>query len=150
MLKNAAIYIADPTMLGTRLFRQLPAITRYEGTSEDGTATGLVIHTDAAQIKMTFMPTADVPSHLEGFRGFARHIWSGTQDDLIYVLARISAVRMVLGCVIEPKNGDERALFDFLTSFSSRLNAILFIYDSIVDFDGEALAGPLTKNAKSG
>jgi hypothetical protein len=59
-------------------------------------------------------------------------------------------VPQVIGCVIEPKRDDERAIFDFLAGFSSRLNALLFVYDSIVDFDGKALAGPLAENAKTG
>jgi hypothetical protein len=65
------------------------------------------------------------------------------QDRLVYVLSRISNIRFVMGCVIEPGFDDQGVVQNFLLEFNGRLNGLLFIYDSVVDCDRKPLVGPL-------
>ena len=143
MSDNAAIYIADPTMLGSRLFTLFPEIRSAKDKSEGTTATGLVLDIGIAVIDMNFMPAAEVPTHLHGFSGYIQHIFDGSQDDLIYALSRIKQVQFVIGCVIEPGFDEAGAVLNFLVQFTNRLNGLLFVHNSVVDFDGQVLVGPL-------
>jgi len=141
MPKNAAIYIADPSMLGSRLFDRVEGIESYEGTSDGSTATGVRFKFPWGSIAMKFMPPGDIAEHLEGFSGYAQHVIKD-RDKLIYTLARIHNVRMSLGCVIEHDEEDTEAVHDFLFGFNAAVNGLLFLYDSIFDFAGEPLGGP--------
>ena len=143
MADNAAIYIADPTMLGSRLFALFPEIRSAKDKSDGTTATGLVLEVGAFVIDINFMPTAEMPAHLQGFSGYVQHVFAGSQDDLIYTLSRIRQVRLVMGCLIEPGFDEAGEVLNFLVEFTNRLNGLLFVHDSIVNFDGEVLAGPL-------
>lgn len=143
MSDNATIYTADTSLLGTKFFNLFPEIQSYEGVSEGDTATGLVLTIPQATIRMNFMPGQDVPPHLDGFAGYAKARHEGNRDELIHVLSRIKSMRYVLGCVIEPGFDDDGVVVGFLVNFSARLNGLLFIWDSIIDYDGAVLLGPV-------
>ena len=143
MADNAAIYIADPTMLGSRLFALFPEVRSAKDKSEGDVATGLTLDIGQAVIDMNFMLSAETPAHLQGFSGYVQHIFDGSRDDLVYTLSRIKQVNFVIGCVIEPGFDEADTTLNFLVALTNRLNGLLFVYDSIVDFDGQVLAGPL-------
>lgn len=137
---NAAIYIADPSLMGSRFFDKLEGIRSYEGLSEGNSATGVRFTLDAGQVTMNFMPGHQVISHLQGFTGFAQKIIQD-KDVLIYAQARIHYVRLVCGCVITPRFDDACTILDFLFRFTKGANGLLFFADTIFDYDGKPLGG---------
>jgi hypothetical protein len=56
-------------------------------------------------------------------------------------------VRFVLGCEIEPGWDDKGDVSQFVAEFSGRLNGLLFVNNSVIDYDGEVLAGPLREGS---
>jgi hypothetical protein len=146
MPENAAIYIGDPSVIGTKLFRQLEGVRSHTGLSQDESATGLGFELAAGRIAMNFMSEGIMAEHLQGFCGYAEHVISN-KDRLIYAVSRIQHTRLVLGCVIEPGFDDEGKIQDFLFQFNSLVNGLLFLGDTIFDYDGEALGGPLAEQS---
>jgi len=142
MPDNATIYIADPSLLGSKLFGQSERIRSYEDVSERGSATGIKFKLDAGEIAVNFMPEAMMEEHLQGFCAYAEHVIPD-KDRLVYVLSRIHHVRLVLGCTITPGFDDAGSIQEFLFEFNGLLNGLLFLADTIFDYDGEALGGPL-------
>ncbi|MFQ3613923.1 MAG: hypothetical protein SNJ68_09455 [Cyanobacteriota bacterium] len=137
---NAAIYIADPSLMGSRLFDRIGSIQSYEDLSEGTVATGVRFTLAAGQVIMNFMPEHQVEQHLKGFSSFAQHIIPD-RDQLIYVLTRIHYVRLVCGCVITPDFDDEGTIEEFLFQFTAAVNGLLFLADTIFDYDGRPLGG---------
>jgi hypothetical protein len=88
------------------------------------------------------MPNEMMAEHLEGFSCFVRQFIHNS-DKLLYTLSRIRYVRMVLGCVITPGFDEGGTMQDFVFHFNTRLNGLLFISDTIFDYDAEPLGGPL-------
>ncbi|MEP7218130.1 MAG: hypothetical protein ABI876_04395, partial [Bacteroidota bacterium] len=142
MSKNTAIYIADPSMLVSRVFDTIESIKSYEGISSDAVITGIRFYLSWGSVAMNIMPSDEMGEHLREFSDYASHVIKD-DDDLLYTLARIKYVRMVLGCIVEHKEEDIDAVHSFLISFNGALNGLLFIYDSIIDWSGEALSGPM-------
>ena len=141
MLTNATIYIADPSMMGSRFFDRIPDIKSFESISEGPTATGVRFRLPWGSVTMNFMPPGDLQEHLRRFSGYAQHIIAD-QDTLVYTLARIRNVRMSLGCVIDHEESDLKEVLSFLFNFSGNMNGLLFFEDSIFDFTWEPLGGP--------
>ena len=50
MAGNAAIYIADPSLMGSRFFDKIEGIQSYEGLSQGDSATGVRFILDAGQV----------------------------------------------------------------------------------------------------
>jgi hypothetical protein len=138
----ATIYIADPSLMGSKSFGQIEGIRSYESLSEGGYATGVRLTVDAGQVTMNFMPKGLVAHHLEGFGDYARSIIAD-KDRLVYVLSRIDYVRLVVGCVITPCFDEAGKVQEFLLRFNLHFNGLLFVLDSIFDYDGQPLGGPL-------
>ena len=135
----ATIYIADPSMMGSRLFQKVGGIRRYDGLTQNGSATGVRFALDAGQVTMNFMPEEQVAEHLRGFSGFAEHVIKD-RERLVYFIARIGYVRLVCGCVITPDFDDGGTIRKFLFRFTRSANSLLFLGDTIFDFDGVALS----------
>ncbi|MEI8363803.1 MAG: hypothetical protein WCG35_11385 [Betaproteobacteria bacterium] len=142
MPNNAAIYISDPSMIGSRLFDDIPAIEAYEDFSSNENATGFLLKMPWGHIKLNIMPSEHLPNHLKGFEGYIRN-QQLSKDELIYTLSRLYYVRMCLGCEIVHTSESEDDVIEFLASINSLLNGLMFIYDSVLDWNGEALCGPL-------
>jgi hypothetical protein len=142
MPDNATIYIADPSLLGSKSFGQIADIRSYAGLEEGGSATGVQFTLDAGQLSMNFMPEAQRAQHLEGLSGYARSVIAD-KDTLVYVLSRIHHVRLVLGCVITPGFDEAGQVQEFLFRFNAHFSGLLFFYDSVFDYDGQPLGGPL-------
>ncbi len=103
----------------------------------------MVVELDYASIQMNFMPQENVAEHLKGLEGYVNHMFKGNEDELVYILARLQAVSFVMGMVINPVFDKEPKTIDFLYGFNNRLNGLLFLYDSLIDYDGSPLTGPL-------
>ena len=143
MSDHAAIYIADPSILDSRLFDQIDGILSYEGLSEGDSATGFRLMLEAGQVRMNFMPQEQVAKHLEGFAGYAETVITD-KDLLLYTRSRIYYVRLVCGCVITPGFDDDGKIEEFLFQFNCAVNGLLFFADTIFDYDGESLGGNIT------
>ncbi len=130
--------------MGSRLFDALKDIKAYEGLSEGEEATGVRLTFAWGSITMNFMLGDAVEQHLVGLEGYVRSMITDN-DKLIYTLARIRGVRLVLGCVILHEEQDTDVVHDFLFAFNNRTNGLMFLYDSVFDYNGEAFAGPATK-----
>ena len=141
----ATFYISDPSLLGSRVFDEIDVIQSYDGLSQDGGATGVFFDIGAAQIRMNFMPVDEIEEHLAGLTGYI-HSVCADKDQLVYTLSRVRRVCFVLGCVIEPSFDDDGIVQDFLLEFNRRLNGLLLIWDSLVDFNGQPLIGPLARS----
>lgn len=137
---HAAIYIADPSLMGSKLFDKLKDVQSYEGLSQNDSATGVRFILPAGQVTMNFMPQEKVAQHLNGFAGFARKVIKD-KEQLIYTESRIHPVRLVCGCVITPEFDDDGKIEDFLFQFIRETNGLLFVADTIFDYDGKALGG---------
>jgi hypothetical protein len=146
MADNACVYVADPSLLTSKLFDSIGAIKGYEGLSEGEQAVGIRFDLGLADVQMNFMPVEQIREHLRGLAGYVQSICPD-QDRLVYVLSRVSSICFVMGCVIEPRFDDQGVVQDFLLEFNNRLNGLLFVYDSVVDYDGEPLVGPLSDDS---
>ena len=144
MADNATIYIADPSLLGSKTLDQLEGIRWYESLSQGSSAAGVKFILDAGQVAMNFMPQELMEEHLQGFSAYAEHAVKD-KERLPYVLSRIRHVRLVLGCVIEPGFDEAGKIQEFLFHFNGLLNGLLFLADTIFDYDGEPLGGPLAE-----
>ncbi len=138
----ATFYITDPSLLGSRVFDEIEVIQNYEGVSQVRIATGVVFDIGAAHVRMNFMPAGEIEKHLAGLGGYIQSVCED-QDRLIYTMGRVLPVRFVAGCVIEPGFDDDGVVQTFLLELNRRVNSLLFIRDSLVDFIGEPLIGPL-------
>ncbi len=147
MAGNAALYIADPSLMGSRLFDKLEGVRSYESISAGGSATGVRFTLDAGQVTMNFMPGERVAHHLKVFAGFAQQVINDN-DRLVYVQSRIHYARLVCGCVITPDFDSNGTIEDFLFQFTSATNGLLLLADTIFDYDGEALGGHHAVEAK--
>jgi hypothetical protein len=135
---NAAIYIADPSLMGSRFFDKIEDIRSYEGLTHGHSAIGVRFTLDAGQVTMNFMPEDQVAEHLEGLAGYAQQVIHD-RDQLIYALTRIRNVRLVCGCVVTPDFDDAGMIQDFLFRFIGAANGLLFFANTIFDYDGRAL-----------
>jgi hypothetical protein len=143
---KAAIYIADPSLIGSRLFDKIETIRSYEDLNEGDAASGVRFTLDAGQVTMNFMlPEEQVREHLKGFAGFARQVVKG-RDQWVYTQTRIHFVRYVLGCVITPDFDEGGTLKNFIFRFTAATNGLLFFADTIFDYDGQALGGLADEN----
>ena len=142
MTDNAAIYISDPTLLGTKFFKKFGEIRNYEGIQEGDQAAGLKIDLGFSKIQMNFMSPDKVIAHLKGFEGYIQSIGCKDNDTLLYTLSRLRQVKLVIGCVINPGFDKEGKVIQFLMNFTGKLNGLVFIHNSVIDYDGETLVKP--------
>lgn len=138
MPDNAAVYLADPSLLSSRVFDTLEAVRSYEGLADGGRATGVEFVLDAGTVTMNFMPEQEIEEHLQGFAGFAEHVVQD-KEHLPYVLGRIHQVRLVCGCVISPGFDAGGEIEAFLFAFCSATKGLLFYADTVFDHDGRPL-----------
>jgi hypothetical protein len=137
----ATIYIADPSLLGSNVFDNVPGIQSYEGMSDDnGNATGFKLQTKFGECIMNFMPANMIDEHLAGMSGYAEeHVRD--KERLPYVLHRISQVRFVIGCVAPAGFRDNGEMIEPLMQLTGALNGLFFMGDSLFDHDAQPIAG---------
>ena len=140
MPDNAAIYLGDPSLMGSRVFDTLEAVRSYEGLADGDRATGVEFVLEAGTVTMNFMPEQEVEEHLQGLAGFAEHVVQD-KEQLPYILGRIHHVRLVCGCVISPGFDDGGEIEAFLFAFIRATKGLLFHADTVFDHDGQLLGG---------
>jgi len=137
----ATIYIADPSLLGSKVFDTVPGIQGYEGMNDDsGNATGFKLHTKFGECVMNFMPAHMIEEHLAGMSEYARQEVRD-KERLPYVLHRISQMRFVIGCVAAAGFGDDGEMIETLLRLNGALNGLYFMGDSLFDHDAQPIAG---------
>jgi hypothetical protein len=143
MPSNAAIYIPDPSMLGSRTLDAIRDIESYESLSQNKLASGFRLHLTWGEVTVNMMSDEKLLGHLQGFASYASNMIKD-EDTLVYTLARIHHVRMCLGCVIDHDSEDESSAREFLFRLNKELGGLLFLYNGIYDKDGQLLGGPET------
>jgi hypothetical protein len=143
MPSNAAIYISDPSLLGSRTLDTFPEVVSYASQSQGHVATGMMLKLAWGSITVNFMPSSQFPGHMRGFESYVRQLVDD-QDTLVYVLARLNNVQMCLGCILEHSPDDEERAQEFLFRLNSNLNGLLFLYDTVFDRNAQILAVPTT------
>ncbi|HEY7314476.1 MAG TPA: DUF4272 domain-containing protein [Gemmataceae bacterium] len=89
------------------------------------------------------MPAREVPRHLDGFRGYVRHIYHGKPDERgEQILDRIRYSRLVAGVVIEPKRDQEGRAEGILGAMAYGLHALLFYGTALYDRDSKLILAP--------
>ena len=137
----ATIYIADPSLLGSKVFDTIPGIEAYEGRSDEtGKAIGFKVRTKVGECVMNFMPVERIGEHLAGISAYAEKEVRD-RERLPYVLHRIQQVRFVIGCVAPTGFGEGGEMIETLMRLSGALNGLFFMGDSLFDHDGQPLAG---------
>jgi len=145
MISNATIYISDPSLVGSKLFGKFPEITKITPLYEGPNASGVILDLDFGRVQMNFMPKEELTAHINGLEGYVNHTFNGQEDDLTYLISRINMISLAIGMVIEPSFDEEPRAIEFLYKLNDRVNGLLFIYDSLVDYDGEPLCGALVE-----
>jgi hypothetical protein len=89
------------------------------------------------------MPAREVPRHLDGFRGYVRHIYDGKPDQRgEQVLDRIRYTRLVAGVVIEPERDAEGRAEEILGAMAHGLHALLFHGSALYDRNSKLILAP--------
>ena len=136
----ATLYLADPSLLGSKVLDAVPGILSYEGLSENDTATGLRLQLKAGEVVMNFMPAHMIEEHLAGLAGHAEQTIRD-REKLPHVLQRISQVKFVVGCVVSQGFDDKGTMLEVLMRLNAELNGLFFLGDSLFDQDAQPLAG---------
>lgn len=148
MPKNASFYISDPSIIGARLFDEIDTIESYKQFANKNDAAGFSLKMPWGQVDVDIMPAKALPNHLKGFEGYVRD-QKLSKENLAYTLGRLHNVRMCLGCEITHEPEAEKDVMDFLVRFNSYLNGLILVYNSVFDWSGEVLCGPLKDAPKS-
>jgi hypothetical protein len=137
----ATIYIADPSLLGSKVFDTVPGIQSYEGMSDDnGNATGFKMRTRFGECIMNFMPAHMIEEHLAGMSEYAQQEVRD-KEQLSYIFTRIRGMRFVIGCVAPSGFGDDGEMIETLMQLNGALNGLYFMGDSLFDYDAQPIAG---------
>jgi hypothetical protein len=138
-MDNVAFYISDPSIIGSKVLDTLPGILSYNSKSDDQNAIGMILRLNAANIDCNFMSNEELENHLKGLSVFVSgNLAEGV--DLSYTLSRVSQVRLVIGCVINPGFDSAEEVLSFIKHYNRALNSMLFYNSTLFDYDMEALA----------
>ena len=140
MWTQGTLYVADPSLMGTKIFSRLPGYVAADGLEDGELAVGVKLVFGWGIIRVNFMSPVALVQHLAGFEGWARSVIVN-KDNLVYALARIRYVRLVMGCEIEANDGRVEEGQRALKRLGEELNALLFLPPGyLLDCDGSALA----------
>lgn len=144
MINYATIYTPSPSLLGSKLFNLFSEITNYNELTKNGNATGFELYTVPSKIIVNFMDSKEQEEHIKGFCGFAiKSIDDKSQHS--YILSRIYDTKLILGFVIENGFDEDNVILNLILDICNRLNGLLFVHDSIIDYDGEPICGPMVE-----
>jgi hypothetical protein len=112
------------------------------GTDDDG-GRRFAYRWPGLSVTVHEMPARDVPGHLDGFRGYVRHIYGGQPDERGEpVLDRISHTRLVAGVVVEPARDEQGRAEQVLGSMAYGLHALMFYGSALFDRDSKLILAP--------
>ena len=144
MADNATIYIADPALLGAKSFDRIDAIRFYQLITTGSRETGVRLALTDALVTVNYLPEGGVAEHLRGFLRYAQSIVHDAER-MRYLRSRIRNVRSVLNVVIEPGFDEAGSVQEFLFEFNAHMNGLLYVCDTVFDYDGEALGGVMAR-----
>jgi hypothetical protein len=91
------------------------------------------------EVRVSLMPAAEIPAHLEGLRGYVQARCAVLTPELA---ARVDDTRQVLGLVIEPgfRHGD--GVWHWLTGLARAGSGMIFLAGAFLDERSRPLAAP--------
>lgn len=142
MNMNAALYISDPAMVGSRLFDRSPDILSYEAFGNETPERGFKLRLEWGEIVCKMMRAESMARHLRGLEDHMQGKFISA-DDSIYFSNRLRYVRTCLGLQISHKDDAENEVHQFLFSMNEVLAGLLYMHDTVWDWSREALVGAL-------
>jgi hypothetical protein len=143
----ATIYTACPSLLGSKMIGMFPEIISHKAKSNENNATGMIWETKSGILELNFIWKNELKENLKGFKIFA--VNSIVDDNRKkYILSRIINTEMAIGIVIQNGFDKNNLVTNLLLDINNRLNGLLFLYDSIIDYNGEPYCGPMMKEIK--
>ncbi len=110
---------------------------------ETGDGRRFLYRWDDLAVIVNEMPAKEVPGHLDGFRGYVRHIYRGKLDERgKQVLDRIGYTRLVASAEIEPCRDREGRADGILRAMAHGLHALIFHHSSLYDTNARLILGP--------
>jgi hypothetical protein len=134
---NATFYIADPSLIDSKLFKRFPEVQGMESAGRRR-ATGFSLETRWGRIQFKFMPDKKFPIHIEQFKQFFCRVLPD-RNAQIHALNRLAYVRLTMSCVFDIASGSEAEVQRFLVKLNRRLNGVLVMPRAIIDHDGSKL-----------
>jgi hypothetical protein len=135
---NATFYIADPSLIDSKVFLRFRDVEEMEGSGKGRRARGFTLSTRWGKIQFKFMPATKFPAHMKQFEAFFGHVLSNA-DERIHALNRLAYARLAMSCDFDIGEGSEREVARFLVKVNKRLNGLLVMPGSIIDHDGSKL-----------
>ena len=144
MTDNASLYLTDPTPIPLDyLQRVAPSAQVSFLPPSNGTAGGYLLAAPTWRLVMNVLPADQVPGHLNGFAGYVVHVTGGGATPAAQaVLQRVSATRLVLGCVVEPGFDPAGEIRRALAAVASGGRGLVFAHNALYDAGGALLVGP--------
>jgi hypothetical protein len=142
---NVTIYCADPSLIGSKLFSFFPELKQTEPMGQNGQAKGMMLKFPFGSIECHFLSGDDLSDHLLSLKQYARSIFERSENDFVYLAARISEVRLGIGMNISPSFETEERLLKFVMNFNECLNGLIFIENDLLDYDCENLLKPTAR-----
>jgi hypothetical protein len=135
---NATFYIADPSLIDSKVFKRFPEVKNMESAGNSRRATGFILTTRWGRIEFKFMPGKKFPTHLKQFQEFFRRVLTDS-DAQVHAVNRLVYVRLTMSCVFDTRPGSEAEVTRFLVKLNRRLNGVLVTSRAIIDHDGSKL-----------
>jgi hypothetical protein len=89
------------------------------------------------------MPKKNLPTHLDGFGGYVKHIYRGKLDSRgESILDRIQYTRLVVGVVVEPGCDQAGRAQRILGALANGLDALLFCQSALYDKNSQLILAP--------
>mgnify|MGYP001170561888 FL=1 len=142
MPANPKIFITDPSMLGSKLFDALPMVKSFNSIEDEAGAQGILLETPWGKVKISFIAEDALTAEIEALEGFIESKLASNEDQQMYVMTRTYYLQMALDLEISQNEKNDDDLHNFLFEFNSALNGIMFLYDSIWDYDTSPICGP--------
>jgi hypothetical protein len=143
MPENFAFYSQAHDALPEEQMRRLAGDAEFTvGTASDG-GRSFTYRRPGLTITCNELPTANVPTHLDGFCGYVKHIYDGKLDERgSQILDRIKYTRLVVGVVIEPERDEQGQAERLLGSMAYGLDALMFYGNSLYDKNSKLILAP--------
>jgi predicted small metal-binding protein len=135
---NATFYIADPSLIDSKVFKRFPDVKKMESAGTKRRATGFVLATRWGKITFTFMAAKKFSAHLQQFENFLRRALPNAEEQL-HAVNRLAYVRLCMSCLFDVRAGSEAEVTRFLVKLNRKLNGVLVMPTVIFDHDGTKL-----------
>ena len=108
-----------------------------------GTSGGYRLEAPGWRLEMNVMPPEQLAQHLLGFNGYVAHLTGGGRTPAAQaVLERLAAVKLVLGCVVQPGFDPDGHARRAIAAVAGVGGGLLFANDAVYDSDASLLVGP--------